>query len=426
MLYFQAVLGLLAILGFAWALSEDRRRFPLRIAAAGLLLQLLLALLLIQVPGSQSVFSWIGDGVQAVADATLAGTSLVFGFLGGGPLPYEETIAGGSYVFAFVALPMVIVIGALSAVLYHLRVLPLVVGAFSFILSRTLRLSGAASFATAAQVFLGTTEAPLLVRPYLATMSRSDLFLIMTGGMATIAGTVFALFVTFLDGVIPDPAGHLLTASLISAPAAVVIAKILIPPKADEAESREIAQAENSPEAVRLYENVFDALTRGTLQGMQLLAYIVGMLIVFVALVELANIILGVLPDVGGAALTLQRMFGWVLSPLAWLLGIPWSEATEAGQLLGIKVVLNELVAYLQLAGLEVGPEGALSEKSAVIMTYAVCGFGNFASIGIMIGGIGAMVPERRLEIAQLGLKAIMAGTLATCMTGALAGLLYW
>ncbi len=414
-LYFQAILGLILIIGLAWALSENRRAFPYRTVAAGLALQIALAALFTQVPGSQTVFEWVGDGVDALVRATEAGTSLVFGFLGGGALPYDETIPGGSYVFALRALALIIFVGALSAVLYHLRLLPLVVRCFGWVLSRALNISGAASFSTAANVFLGMVDSPLLVRPYIQSMNRSELFVVMTAGMATIAGTVYSLFAVILDGIIPDPAGHLLTASLISAPAAIIIALIMIPRPADATYTAEV-------ELESLYENTIDALTRGAIDGLRLVAYIVGMLIVFVGLVELANIILGVFPDVDGAELTMQRLLGWVMAPAAWLLGVPWSEAVDAGQLLGTKVVLNELVAYLNLAAL---PEGALSEKSSLIMTYAVCGFATFGSIGIMLGGLGALVPERRLEIAKLGLRSILAGTMATCMTGAIVGMLY-
>ena len=417
MLYFQAVLGIILIIAVAWGLSENRRAFPVRTAAAGFLVQFALAALLIKVPGSQIVFEWIGDGVDALVRSSEAGTTLVFGYLGGGPLPFEESYPGAAFIFAFRTLPLVIFVGALSAVLYHYRVLPLIVRGFAFALSKTLNISGAASFSTAANVFLGMVEAPLLVRPYLQTMSRSDLFIVMTGGMATIAGTVFVLFSVILDGIIPDPAGHLLTASIISAPAAVVIALILIPRGQDEAVD------ETEVEFAQIYDNGIDALTRGAIDGLRLLGYIIGMLIVFVALVELANIILGAFPEVDGADLTLQRIFGWVLAPVVWLLGIPWSDAVDAGQLLGTKVVLNELVAYIDMSNL---PEGALTEKSALIMAYAVCGFANFGSVGIMLGGLAAIVPERRGELAQLGLKSILAGTMATCMTGAIAGLLFW
>ncbi len=419
MLYFQAVLGIALIVALAWALSENRRAFPLRTAAAGFLVQFALALLLIKLPGAQIVFEWIGDGVDALVRSSEAGTSLVFGYLGGGPLPFEESYPGAAFIFGFRSLPLVIVVGALTAVLYHYRVLPLLVRGFAFALSRTLSVSGAASFATAANVFLGMVEAPLLVRPYLQTMSRSDLFIVMTGGMATIAGTVYALYSVTLDGIIPDPAGHLLTASIISAPAAVVIALILVP-RGDKPVD---AVDDAAIEFARIYDNGIDALTRGAIDGLRLLGYIVAMLILFVALVELANIILAALPAVDGADLTLQRIFGWLLAPVVWFLGVPWSDAVDAGQLLGTKVVLNELVAYLDMSNL---PTGALTEKSALIMAYALCGFANFGSLGIMLGGLSAIVPERRAELASLGIKSILAGTMATCMTGAVAGLLYW
>ncbi len=411
----QPIIGLIGLIVFAWVISEHRRRFPWRMVVAGLVLQFVLALLLTKLPISQTPLTWIGNAVDALMRATQAGTSLVFGFLGGAPLPFEERTPGGSFVFAFRSLPLVILISALSAVLYHFRVLPWVVQGFAWVLGKTLRISGAASFSTAANVFVGMVEAPLLVRPYLASMSRSELFVVMTAGMATIAGTVFALYATLLKDIIPDPAGHLLTASIISAPAAVVIAQVMLPPQGEEVEQR--------VEFARLYRSGLDALTTGTIDGLRLLAYIIGMLIVLIALVELANIVLALIPDVDGGPLTLQRMLGWVLAPVAWALGIPWSEATTAGQLLGIKVVLNELVAFINMSAL---PAGSLSERSALIMAYSICGFANFGSIGIMVGGIGAIVPERRLEIAQLGLKSIVAGTMATCMTGAVIGLLHW
>ena len=414
--FLQPVVGVAALIGVSWAISDNRRRFPWRVVGAGLALQLALAALLIRLPGSQIVFSWIGSGVEALASATEAGTSFVFGFLGGAPLPYDETLPGGSITFAFRVLPMVILISSLAAVLYHYRILPYIVRGFAWALSKTLGINGAASFATAANVFIGMVEAPLMVRPYLAKMSRSDLFIVMVGGMATISGTLFAVYTTMLSGLIRDPAGHLLTASIISAPAAILIARIMSPPDSDDDDGGERV------ELAQLYENGIDALTRGVIEGLRLLAYIIGMLIVFLALIELANILLALppLPESWGE-LSFERIFGWALAPAAWALGVPWSEATHAGQLLGAKVVLNEFVAYVQMSSL---PPGTLSERSGVIMAYALCGFGNFGSIGIMIGGIGAVVPERRLEIAQLGIKSIIAGSIATGMTGAIAGLI--
>ena len=256
-------------------------------------------------------------------------------------------------------------------------------------------------------------EAPLLVRPYLAALSRSELFVVMTAGMATIAGTVLVLYATALTSVIANPVGHLLTASLLSAPAAVLIARVMVPGEGET--------AGGSAAPPRLYESSVDTITRGTLDGLTLLLNIVATLIVIIALVHLANLVLGLLPGLAGAPITLERMLGFVLAPIAWLMGIPWGEAVTAGSLLGIKVVLNELVAYFSLADL---PEGTLSERSRLIMTYALCGFANFASLGILIAGIGAMVPDRRAEIVGLGLRSIMAGTLAACMTGTVIGLL--
>ena len=389
----------------------------MRTAAAGLIVQFALAALLIKVPGSQIVFEWIGDGVDALVRSTEAGTTLVFGYLGGGATAVRGVVPGCGVRLRLPLAPAghlhrrvvgcALSLPGAAADRARLRLCPEQDAATS---------AERPAFSTAANVFLGMVEAPLLVRPYLQTMSRSDLFIVMTGGMATIAGTVYVLFSVILDGIIPDPAGHLLTASIISAPAAVVIALILIPRGDDSVDETKV-------EFAQLYDNGIDALTRGAIDGLRLLAYIIGMLIVFVALVGLANIILGAFPDVDGAELTLQRLFGWALAPVVWVLGIPWSDAVDAGQLLGTKVVLNELVAYIDMSNL---PDGALSEKSALIMAYAICGFANFGSVGIMLGGLAAIVPERRGELAQLGLKSIMAGTMATCMTGAIAGLLFW
>lgn len=410
---FQPFLGLAFLVLFAWAISENRRGFSWRVVLAGLAVQFALALLLLKLPQSQIVFVWLNDGVVALQKATEAGTSLVFGFLGGGPLPFKEPYPGAAFILAFRALPLVLLMSALSALLYHWRVLPWIVRGFAWALGKALGISGAASFGTAANVFVGMVEAPLLIRPYLNRISRSELFIVMTAGMATIAGTMYALYVTFLANVIPGAAGHLLTASLISAPAAIMIARLMVPFEGAEAQGR--------VEAEKLYDNSMDAITTGTIDGLRLLAYILGMLVVLVAMVALANAILGLAPDAWGAPLTLQRILGWVMAPVTWLIGIPWGEAVTAGQLLGTKIVLNELLAYLDLAKL---PAEALSERSRLIMTYAMCGFAHFGSLGIMIGGMGAMAPDRRKEIVQLGLKSVLAGVMATCMTGAVVAVL--
>ena len=409
----QPVLGLAALMAFAWAIGENRRAFPWRTVAVGLAAQLALALLLLRLPASRVVFAWLNDGVLALQAATEAGTTLMFGFLGGGPLPFAETYPGAAFVLAFRALPMVLLVSALSALLYHWRVLPWVVRGFAWALSRGLGVGGAASFAAAGNIFVGNVEAPLLVRPYIERIGRADLFVVMTTGLATIAGTVFALYASFLQNVIPDAAGQLLAASVVSAPAAVVIARIMVPGGADAAGER--------VEIERLYDNSMDAITRGAIDGLRLLAYIVGTVLVLVALVALVDILLGALPEVGGAPLTLQRMLGWLLAPAAWLIGIPWEEAATAGQLLGTKIVVNELVSYLDLSRL---PEGALGERSRLIVIWAMCGFANFGGLGVMLGGLGAIAPSRRSEIVRLGIKSLVAGNLATGMTGAVVALL--
>jgi concentrative nucleoside transporter, CNT family len=409
----QSAVGLLAFLAIAWLLSENRRRVPWRIVLAGLSLQLALAVVLVKLPLSRHLFLVANDIMLSLERATTAGTAFVFGYLGGAPLPFQESYVGTSFILAFRALPLVLVISALSALLFYWRVLPTIVQACSHVLQRTMGIGGAVGIGTAANVFVGMVEAPLFVRPYLKDTSRGELFIIMTCGMATIAGTVMVLYATILRDVIPDAMGHLLVASIISAPAAIIIAALMVPP-----EGEATAGAVTPPQAA---ESSMDAITKGTLQGVQLLLNIVAMLIVLVALVSLLNQILALLPALGGDAITLQRMLGYLLAPLVWLMGVPMSETLTAGALMGTKTVLNELIAYTELAHLS--PE-ALSERSRLILTYAMCGFANPGSLGIMVGGMGTMVPERRGDIVALGLKSIIAGTLATSMTGAVIGVL--
>jgi CNT family concentrative nucleoside transporter len=410
----QPLLGLGVILGLAWLASERRRAVSPRLVLAGLALQIVLALVLLKLPLAQAVFLALTDLVLAVQRATQAGTELVFGFLGGGAAPFETRYPQNSFVLAFQALPLILVMSALSALLFHWRVLPLLVRGFAWLLRRTMGTGGALGLGAAANVFVGMTEAPLLIRPYLAGLSRSALFALMTCGMATVAGTVMVLYAGILADTIPDAMGHILTASLISAPAALMIAGILVPDDAEEANRAIVA----IPSASR---SSMDAITRGTLDAIPLWLNILAMLIVMVALVSLANQMLGLLPTVAGEPLTAQRILGWAMAPVVWLIGIPWSEAQVAGSLMGIKTILNELIAYLDLAGTA---SAELSDRSRLIMTYALCGFANLGSLGIMIGGLGAMAPERRDEIVALGLKSILAGTMATLSTGAIVALI--
>ncbi|AHF03787.1 nucleoside:proton symporter [Marichromatium purpuratum 984] len=409
----QPLLGLVVILALAWSVSESRRAVRPRLVLVGLGLQLLLALALLKLAPVQQGFLALNDLVLALERATEAGTALVFGYLGGGAAPFATQYPENGFVLAFRALPLILVISALSALLFHWRVLPLLVRGFAWVLERTLGSGGALGLGAAANVFVGMTEAPLLIRPYLREMSRSALFALMTCGMATIAGTVMVLYASFLATAIPEAMGHILTASLISAPAALVIAGVMIPETAREA-------AETRAPMVSEAHGAMDAITRGTLQAIPLWLNIIAMLVVMVALVSLVNQALGLLPEVADAPLSAQRMLGWLMAPAAWLIGIPWSEAPTAGALLGVKTVLNELVAYLDLAAL---PSEALSPRSRLIMTYALCGFANLGSLGIMIGALGTLAPERRAEIVALGPRTIVSGTLATLMTGAVVAL---
>lgn len=412
---YQGIIGLIGLIAIAWLISEERRAVRWRVPLIGLALQFLIALAMLRLPQMRSLFSSMNDAVVALQAATEAGTGFVFGYLGGGPLPFEETSAGSSLVFAFRSLPLLIVMSALTALLSYWRILPLIVNGLSVLLERSLGIGGAVGLSAAANVFVGMVEAPLLIRHYLMRISRAELFMVMACGMATIAGTVLVLYTTMLAGALPDAVGHLLTASIISAPAAIMFAWLMVPLKGGATQTRRMDIRHSDA------TSTMDAITRGTERGLALFLNIVAMLIVLVALVHLLNALLGILPDVAGEPLALQRILGWMFAPLAWSLGVPWAEALTAGSLLGIKTALNEFLAYTALSEL---PPGILGERSYLIITYALCGMANFGSLGIMIGGFNVLVPERRREVVSLGMKSIVAGTLATCSTGAVVGLI--
>jgi CNT family concentrative nucleoside transporter len=409
----HGILGLSALLAVAWLLSENRRVFPWRTILAGLTLQIAIAVLMLKAPLFREIFLGLNSVVITFQDATQAGTSFVFGYLGGGPLPFVETRPGGSFSLAFQALPLVLVIGALTALFYYWRILPKVVQAFSWVLRKTMGIGGALGVVASGCIFLGMIESPLLIRPYLCKMTRSELFAMMVTGLSCIAGTMLVLYATVLQGVIPDAFGHILTASIIHAPAALVLASVIVP----ETEPQTLGGEISSYEAT----SAMDALAKGTWDGLQLLFNIVAILIVFVALVKLLNIGLGQLPDVYGAPMTLERILGTLMAPVVWLIGVPWEEARTAGALMGTKVVLNEFLAFIDLSKL---PQAALGVKSRMIMTYAMCSFANLGSLGILIGGLGSLCPERRDEIVAMGVKALIAGVLASLMTGAIVGML--
>ncbi len=408
---FHAFAGLAALVFASWLISENRKDVRWRLVAAGIALQVVCAGLLLLVPWVRDAVFSVNGALQALERATQAGTSFVFGYLGGGAPPFAEAQPGNSYILAFRALPLVLVVSALSALLFHWRILPAVVRAFGLMLEKSMGLGGAVGLSAAANVFVGMVEAPLVIKPYLARLTRAELFIVMVCGMATIAGTVMALYAAILGPVVPGAIGHILIASIVATPAAITVSALMVPGEMTR-------EAGAMPE--RQDASAMDAVTRGTIEGVGLLIQIVAMLIVLVALVYLANAALALLPDVAGAPLTLQRMLGWVFAPLAWAAGVPWSESQVAGSLLGTKTTLNEFIAYLDMAKI---PDEALSARSKLLMTYALCGFANFGSLGILIGGMGAMVPERREEIVQLGMKSIVAGTIATCMTAAVVGL---
>jgi len=411
----QSALGVVAIVAIAFIISENRRAVPWRPVIVGLVATFALALLMLKVPQTEIVFGWVNRAVQAIAAATRAGTSFVFGYVGGGRYRSIRKSPGSDFILAFQALPVVLVMSVLSSLLFYWRVLPPIVRGFSWALERTLDVGGAAGLSTAANIFVGQVEAPLFIRPYLDKLSRSEMFIVMTGGMAGIAGTVFVLYATILVHAIPDAAGHIAVCSVLGAPAAIVISLLMVP---DPNRRHTGGQFDDVKQTA---SGTMDAIVRGTGAGLELLLNIVAMLIVFVALVYLANAVLGLLPDFLGSPVTLQRALGWIMAPVCWLMGIPWSQAVTAGGLMGIKTILNELVAYLELAAL---PDGALDPRSRLIMLYAMCGFANFGSLGIMIAGLAIMCPPKRDEVVSLGLKSIVSGTLTTCLLGAIVGVL--
>ena len=409
----QALLGLVVLAGLAWALSENRRAIPWRTVIGGFALQAALALLLLHLPAARSAILLTSHLVGALQSATDQGASFVFGYLAGAPLPFAERHPGASFVLAFKILPLVLVISALSSLCFYLGLLQLVTGAFAWLLRRTLGVGGALALGGATHIFLGMIEAPLLIRPYLAAMSRGELFALMSCGMAGVAGTVMVIYATILAPVMPDALGAILVASVVSTPAALAVAALMIP----------FTPSDDTP--VRISHtrptSALDAIIRGTAEGVGPLVGIASTLLVMLALVALANMALAHVPHGTGPSLTLQNLAGLVFTPVMWLIGLPWREAGTAATLMGTKTVLNELVAYVGLASL---PAGALAPHSRRIMVFALCGFANFGSAGIMAGGMGTMLPERRAEIAALSVRSILSGTIATCMSGAWAGLL--
>ncbi|NJO15789.1 MAG: nucleoside:proton symporter [Thioploca sp.] len=409
----QGSLGLGTILLIAYLFSEARPAISWKRIMIGLGIHLSLAIILLKIPIFKDFFLVLNQVVAVLEQATTAGTRFVFGYLGGGEPPFAVQQPQQLFILAFKALPLLLVMSALSAVLYYYRILPLVVQFFSWLLEKSLHISGTVGLGAAANAFMGMVEAPLLIRPYLSKMSRDEIFAVMVAGMSTIAGTMMVIYANILSSHIPEAMGHILTASLLNVVSALIIALIIVPQPA-------YAQTEKI-RLPQLASSMMDAIVTGTTDGVKLLINIIAMLIVLVALVNLVNQILQLLPPIYEQPLTLQRIFGLIMAPLTFLIGIPYNEIFTAGSLMGTKVILNELIAYIDLANL---PENALQPRSRLIMMYAMCGFANMGSLGIMIGGMTVMAPEKHDEIISLGMKSIVAGVLATCLTATVVGLI--
>lgn len=412
---FQGFLGLGAFLALCWGLSENRKEINYKTVLMGLGIQIAFAILITQIPTIRHGFESLSTVVDVLKRATEEGTRFVFGYLGGGDQPFvlDQSKGAAPFIYAFQVLPMIMIVSAVSMLLFYWKVLPVIVRGLSWAFQRTLKIGGALGVVAAAKVFFGNIEAPLLIRPYLKDFSRNELFTVMVCGMATTSASVMALISAIMETSLANPIAHILTASIISIPAAITVARIMVPQEGEPTGGKLVVPYK--------FTNWMDAVSKGTGDGLNIFLNILAMLIVVLALVALGNAILGTLPDIAGEPITLQRIFGLAMAPVTWLMGVPWEEAMVAGKLLGTKTVLNEIVAFLDLSEL---PKGVLSEKSSIIMTYALCGFANFSSIGIVIGGIGAMVPERRDEIVSFGLKSVLAGTIATCMSGTIIGIL--
>jgi CNT family concentrative nucleoside transporter len=411
----QGLVGLLAVMGLCWVFSEAKGRFPWKLALGALAVQLGLVLLLFGFAPARGLLSVIGAGVDALAGSTQTGTEFVFGYLAGGDAPFSVANPGAAYVFAFRVIPVILVVCALSALLWHWGVLKVITRAFGYVFEKTLGLRGPPALGTAATIFLGQVEGPIFVRAYLDRLTRSELFTLMTVGLSCVSGSTMVAYATLLKGTLPNAAAHVLTASIISAPAGVLLARIMIPPKPSE-EGEAVADRRE-----RSYASSTDAVLHGVGDGLQVALNVGASLIVFVALVSLTDRLLSLLPHVAGGPVSVQRVLGLVFTPLAWAIGLPWAEAKAGGGLLGTKLVLTEFSAFIQLGKT---PVEALSERSRMIMTYALCGFANVASVGITASGFGVLVPGRRAEVMSLVWRALMAGFLATCMSGAMVSLL--
>ena len=412
LLNLQSLLGLIVIVAACWGLSENRRAFPWRLALGAVAVQAALVLALFAIPGSQVVLAAITGAVDGLAVATNRGTQFVFGYLAGGDQPYPVANQPALFTFAFQVLPLILVISALSALLWHWKILKWITHGFGILFQRTMGLGGASALAVAANIFLGMIESPIVIRAYLDKLTRSEVFLMMVVGLATVAGSTMVAYAAILAPTLPDAAGHVLVASIVSAPAGVLLARIMIPEKPGE------GGAVADYDSALKYDSAIDAIVKGTADGLMVVLNISAVLIVFVSLVALVNVMLGGF-DVFGAPLTVERILGVLFAPVAWLIGVEWQDADVAGWLLGVKLTLTEFVAFIDLGRV---PDGEMTERTRMLMTYALCGFANIGSVGITVTGLSVLMPERREEVLGMIWKGLFAGFLTTLMTAAVVG----
>jgi concentrative nucleoside transporter, CNT family len=408
----RSLIAVVLIIAIAWLFSENKRRFPFLLAIGALAVQAGLVLLLFAIPNSQAVLGGVTNAVDGLASAADKGAQFVFGFLSGGDQPYSAQPNGAPapFIFGFRVLPLILVISALSALLWHWGILKWITRAFGFLFEKTMNLGGASALAVAANIFMGMVESPIVIRAYLDKLSRSELFLMMVVGLATVAGSTMVAYAVILGPVLTNAAGHVLVASIISAPAGILLARIMIP------EERKAGTPYDYSAELK-YESSMDAITRGVQDGVMVAVNVAAFLIVFVAFVWLVNNLLALAPDVYGEPLTLQRMFGWLFAPVAYIIGLPWKDAYAGGEILGTKLFLTEFIAFIELGAI---PADAIDERSRMILTYAICGFANVASVGIMTGGMTVLMPQRRSEILGLAWKALLPGFMATLMAAAI------
>ena len=411
----QSLAGIVVILLFCWGLSENRRKFPVRLAIGAIAIQVALILALFAIPQSHVLLGGVANGMSALSDATDQGMQFVFGYMGGGDQPYQVTNSGALFVFALKVLPLILVISALSALLWHIGVLKIIIRGLGYIFEKTIGLGGATSLGVASGIFVGNVESMIIIKGYLDKLTRSELFVLVVIGMANVSGSTMVAYVLILQNVLPDAAGHILAAAVVSAPAGVLLARIVVP----DLINHKVDKLDYGSELK--YDSAIDAVSKGTVDGMTVAMNIAAILVVMVALAALANAILTVIPPIGGQPVTVERILGVIFTPLAWLIGVPWNEAAKGGKILGIKMILTEFVAFLKLAAI---PLAEMTPRTRILLTYATCGFANIGSVGITVAGFGALMPDRRTEIISLIWKGLAAAFLATCLSAAIVGAL--